>query len=117
MARAALTKTTALGAYGTYSAGAADLTMTAADASEKNSFTCTGNDLVIAHNTGAVERTITISSVADPYNRTGDITAYALGAGEYAVFGPFKVRGWQQSDGKIYLEANHAEVKFGVVAL
>lgn len=117
MARTALTKTTALGAYGNYAADAADLTMTAADNSDKNSFTFTGNDLVIAHNTGVSEHTITISSVADPYGRSGDISAYALGAGEYAVFGPFKVRGWQQSDGKMYLEANSDEVKFGVVAL
>lgn len=117
MARTSLTKTTALGAYGSYSANAADLTMAAADTSNLNQFTANGNDLVIAHNTGGSAYTITITSVADPFNRTGDIATYSLGAGEYAIFGPFKAAGWQQSDGKIYLQASNAAVHFGVVAL
>lgn len=45
------------------------------------------------------------------------ISAYSLGAGEYAAFGPFEREGWMQSDGYIYLEASHAEVKFGVLTL
>lgn len=116
MARTSLTKTTALGGYGSYAADAADLTMEAADVTNGNQFVASGNDLVIAHNTGASAATITIRSVADPYGRTGDIS-YSLGAGEYAVFGPFPCLGWQQSDGKIYLEASSADVKFGVLAL
>lgn len=117
MARATLTKTTPVGSYGSYAVNAADLTMAAANVSDKNQFVASGNDLVIAHNTGASEHTITITSIADPFGRTGDITAYALGAGEYAIFGPFKTTGWMQADGKVYLEANHAEVKFGVATL
>jgi hypothetical protein len=118
MARVTLTAKAALGPFGAYSvANSADLTMTAANISDKNQVACSGNDLIIAHNTGAGAHTITITSYTDPYNRTGDITAYSLGAGEYAIFGPFKALGWQQADGKIYFEANDAEVKFGVVAL
>jgi len=117
MARTSLTKTTALGAYGTYSANAADLTMAAADVGDKNQFTFAGNDLVVAHNTAGTAQTVTISSVADPYGRTGDIDTYSIGAGEYAVFGPFEAAGWQQSDGKVYLEADSADVKLGVVKL
>ena len=117
MARTALTKTTALGAYGTYSAGAADMTMAAADTVDQNSFVFAGKDLVIAHNTGGSPATITINSVSDPYGRDGDISAYSLGAGEYAVFGPFDAAGWLQSDGSMYLEASSADVKFGVVKL
>lgn len=116
MARATLTKTTPLGSYGTYAANAADLTMAAATVADKNQFVASGKDLVIAHNTGAGAHNITITSVVDPYGRTGDIT-YALGAGEYAIFGPFDLPGWMQTDGKIYLEADHAEIKFGVVPL
>jgi hypothetical protein len=109
---------TALGAYGTYSANAADLAMTAANTSDKNEVVATNNDLIIAHNTGASARTITITSIADPsYGRLGNITSYSLGAGEYAAFGPFKNAGWKQADGKLYFEADHAEVKFGIVAL
>ena len=118
MARASLTPKTALGSYGNYSvANSADLAMAAANASDLNQFVASGNDLIFAHNTGSSAYTVTISSVADSYGRTGDITTYSLGAGEYAVFGPFKLTGWMQTDGKIYLAASNAEVKFGVVAL
>jgi len=119
MARATLTKTTPLGSNGTYGANLADMVMTAANVSDKNQFVCTGNDLVIAHNTnaGSTARTVTVTSVADPYGRTGNIAAYSIGAGEFAVFGPFKSTGWQQTDGYVYLEADNAEVKFGVVTL
>ena len=114
MARTTLTKTTAPGSYA--SAGTA-LTMTAADTTDKNQFVAAGNDLVIAHNTGAASATVTITSTSDPYGRSGDISAYSIAAGAYAILGPFKILGWQQSDGKIYLEASSTDVKFGVVAL
>lgn len=119
MARTTLTKKTVLGSKSApYVADAADLTMTAADVANKNQFVATGNELVVAHNTGASAYTVTINSVADPnFGRTGDIATYSLAAGEYAVFGPFNVAGWQQSDGYIYLEASNASVKFGVLQL
>jgi len=119
MARANLTITTALGSYPTLqpAANACDLTMAAADVANKNQAVLSGNDVVVAHNTGVGAVTLTISSVADQHNRTGDITAYSIGAGEYAVFGPLKSLGWMQSDGKLYLEASSADLKLGVVAL
>jgi hypothetical protein len=91
--------------------------MAAADASNLNQFVANGKDLVIAHNTGASAYTITITSAADPYGRMGDIATYSLGAGEYAVFGPLELAGWVQTDGKVYLQASNAAVKFGVVDL
>jgi hypothetical protein len=119
MARTTLTKTTALGAYGDYSvANAADVTMTAADTSNKNQFVVSSSDLVIAYNSGGSAYTVTIDSAADPhYGREGDITTYSIGAGEHAVFGPFKRPGWVQSDGYVYLEASNAAVYFGVIVL
>jgi len=119
MARTTLTKTTPLGAYGDYSvANAADLTMAAADTSNLNQFVASSKDLVIAHNTGGSAYTVTVTSSEDPhYNRTGDITTYSIGAGEYAVFGPFVRPGWVQSDGYVYLQASNALVYFGVVVL
>ncbi len=117
MARATLTKKRAPGQFGSYAANAADLPMTAADASNKNQFVFRPGDTVIAHNTGAVDRTVTVTSVAlTGSGRTGDIGPYTIGAGEYAVIGPFDTHdGFRQSDGYIYLEASHAEVKFGVI--
>lgn len=118
MARTALTKKTALGPYGSYTAGAATLSMQAADVANKNSFVCGPNDIVIAQNSGASPYTVTITSVADPITgRTGDITTYSLAAGDIAVFGPFRAPGWMQSDGSIYLEASNAAVKFAPVTI
>lgn len=117
MAPTTLTKTTPRGSYGSYGADLADLTMAAADVANGNQFVASGKDLVIAHNTGGSAYTVTVTSVADPYGRTGNISAYSIGAGEYAIFGPFELAGWQQTDGKILISASNAAVKFGVVPL
>lgn len=118
MARTDLPKTTALGPYGDYSvANSADLTMTAGDVANKNQFAATGNDVVVAHNTGGSAYTLTVTSSPDPYGRTKDISTYSIGAGEYAVFGPLELPGWVQPDGKIYLEVSNAAIKLGVVKL
>lgn len=111
MPRINLTKTTPLG---TRSDGcAADLTMEAADASNKNQFAASGKDLVIAHNTGASPYTVTITNL----DGADSISTYSLAAGEIAIFGPFDLTGWCEADWKIYLEASNAAVKFGVLDL
>lgn len=117
MARTNLTPKAAVGAYGDYPADSADLAMTAADVANMNQFSASGKDLIVAHNTGASAYSVTITSAPDPYGRSKDIATYSLAAGEYAVFGPFQLAGWVQSDGKIYLQASNASVKFGIVAL
>lgn len=118
MARQSHIPLTALGTKtDDYSAGAADLTMTAADTVNKEEVALTGNELVVAHNTNAGAQTVTVSSVVDDMGRTGDITTYSLAADDYAVFGPFGLQGWRQSDGSLYFEASHADVKLGVVKL
>lgn len=114
MTRTTMTTTTAPGS--TNYAGQA-LTMTAADISNYNEFVASGKDLIVAHNTGASSYTITVTSVADPYGRTKDISAVSIAAGVYMIFGPLDLTGWVQSDGKIYLQASNAAVKFGVVRL
>ena len=117
MTRATLTKTTPLGTLGTsYTANAADLTMTAANVSDKNQFAASGKDFLVAYNTGAGAHTVTITSTMDDNGRTGDIV-YALGAGELAVLGPLDLEGWVQTNWKIYLEADSAEVFLGVLDL
>jgi hypothetical protein len=117
MPRTNLTPKAAVGSYGDYAAGAADLAMTAADVANMNQFSASGKDLVIAHNTGGSAYSVTITSAPDPFGRLTHIATYSLGAGAYAVFGPFALAGWVQADGKIYLQASNAAVKFGVVAL
>lgn len=114
MPRTTLTTTTAPGSNNY--AGVA-LTMTVADVGNLNDFVASGKDLIVAHNTGASTYTITVTSVADPYGRTKDISAVNITAGAYMVFGPLEVTGWLQTDGKVYLQANNASVKFGIVRL
>jgi len=118
MPRTSLTPKKALGRKtNDYTANAADLTMTAADVTNKNQVTASGDDLIIAHNTGAATYTVTITSIADPYGRTGDIATYSLEAGDYAIFGAFSSDGWLQTDGKLYFEASNVAVKFGVLQI
>lgn len=97
-------------------ATSADFTWTAADTSNGNSVTLTGNELLLVNNTGGSAYTVTVSSVADDLGRTGDISAYSVGAGLYSVLGPFPLRGWRQSaTGKLNFSASNAAVKFAVV--
>jgi len=102
---------------GTIAAGAADFVWTAADVANKNQIPHTGKELILVNNTDAAAQTVTITSVSDDFNRTGDITAYSLDVGDYAVFGPFEIPGWRQTDGNLYLEAAAATVKFAVIRL
>jgi hypothetical protein len=94
------------------------LTFTAANTVDKNSFIATNKDLVVVHNTGAAPATVTFNSVADQFNRTGDIAAESIDAGAMKIFGPFLQVGWAQlATGVIHLEASAADVKFAVIKL
>lgn len=114
MAETALTKTTAPGKF---SQTGTILTMAAADVGNGNKLAGGGDILILAHNTGASTRTVTITSVADPVTgRTGSVTAQNILAGEYRIF-RLSSFGWANSAGEIIIAANHAEVKFGVIDL
>jgi len=90
---------------------------TAAIVADKEQFVMSGDDLLLAWNTdGANPYTFTVSSVADERNRTGDITTYSLAAGEIGHI-RLKKAGWRQSDGKCYIEASNAAIKFAVLTL
>lgn len=114
MPRTLLTKTTAPGAIA--NAGVS-VTMTAADTSNLNAFTAAATDLVVAQNTGGSTYTVTITSAPDAMGRTRDIATENIAAGEIRVFGPFTQYGWMQTDGRIYLQASNAAVKFGIIQL
>lgn len=119
MARTTLTRTTPLGPYPTLpvAANALDLVMTAADVANNNQILLDGPMIVVAQNTDAVDRTITLTSSTDQQNRTGDIAAYTLSADEIAAFKIDQVAGWKQSDGYLYLQASNALVKIGAIRL
>jgi hypothetical protein len=109
-----------LGAYPStpLAANSADLVETAGDAVFGHQTPLVNRKtLVIAHNTSAATaRTVTFLSVADAKNRTGDITAYSLAAGEIAVFGPFATEGWANA-GNLWIDVSHAEMKLAVITL
>jgi len=115
MPTTALTVVTSPGAYPTVTANSLDVAFTAADASNGNHYIGDGTELILVLNTDSGAHTVTVTSVADSLGRTGHITAYSLGAGEYALLGPVKLAGWADSTGKVLISANDATVKFLVV--
>lgn len=95
-------------------ANSTDLAFFASDAVNFEKVNQADNLVLIAWNSGATGRTVTITS-AVYQGRSGDITAYALEAGDHAAFGPFPSAGWRQSDGKLYFAGSHAEVQWALI--
>ena len=93
------------------------VTMTAIDTGNGNSVPATGNDFLIVQNSGGSPYTFTLTSVADPQGRTGDVAAASMAAGEVRIFGPLPSMGWQQSDGALYFTANNAAIKVGIIRM
>lgn len=119
MARTTIAAQTLAGAYPTLpiSAGAADFLETAVDdPTDRQTPLVDGKTLVIARNTDSGAHTITISSVTDTFNRTGDITAYSIAAGKVARFGPFKSAGWANA-GQLLIDISSPLVRLTVVTL
>ena len=114
-ARTALTVQSKPGLYGTIGAGALALTFTAADAVNKNEFIGSGREAIIARNVGASAYTVTISSAPDELGRVKDVGPYSIPANGIAYFGPVPLRGFGQTQRKIYLEASNASIEFAVV--
>jgi hypothetical protein len=92
------------------------LTMTAADVSNFNQFTSTMNEIIIIENTAASPGTWTLTSVADPYGRTGDITTEAIAANSVRMF-YVRHTGWIQAGSLVYLAGSATTIKFGVIRL
>lgn len=119
MPRTTITAQTPKGPYVTLpvTADSLDVTMTAADVSNKNQTLLSGSLLLIAQNSGASPYTITLTSIADSKLRTGDITTYSMAAGDISCFYIGSTEGWLQADGYLYYEASNASVKFAVLKL
>lgn len=119
MARTTLTRTTPLGPYPTLppAVNTLDAVMTAADTVNFNQFIFDGPVVLVVQNIGVSAHTFTLTSAVDAQNRSGDITAYSIGADEVCVFMLNQTAGWRQTDGFFYLAGDHAEVKFGIVRL
>lgn len=99
-----------------YSTTGTDLTMTAADTTNGNHVAMDATNIVlVAHNTGASTRTVTVTSTAlPPSNRLGSISAVNITAGTIKTIFLTKA-GWADTNNQIAFSANHAEVKFGAM--
>jgi hypothetical protein len=76
--------------------------------------------LILIQNVAVGAKTVTFTSVVDDKNRTGDITAYSVGASEIAMFGPFKAAGWSHGIGAgngIWIDGEDANIKIAVITL
>jgi hypothetical protein len=90
-----------------------------ADPVNGNRFEATGREVLLAYNSGIVDRTIDIDSSPNERQRLGDVDGYVLGPGKYAVFGgPFPRDGWMQRGiNYIHMSASHADVRFAVLEI
>jgi hypothetical protein len=96
----------------------ADVTMNNSDQANGNEFTNDGKTELHVLNGDGSARTLTVSGVADENGRTQDL-AIAISAGKTARIGPFRPRGYNQTDGKVYLSwsvGTTTAVKIGVVS-
>lgn len=107
---------TAVAGTGQYPTAPFTLTQQAADAANYEQTAHTGREVIIFENSGATLRNITITSVADNRNRTGDVT-FTLAAGAFKAIGPLGIEGWRQTDGNLYFQADHAEVLISVIRI
>lgn len=93
------------------------VTFEAADTTNQNQVTLSGGEMLLAWNQGASAHTVTVTSSPDDLGRLGHITAESISASQVRCYGVPQVEGWKQSDGKLYFEANSAEVYFAVIRL
>lgn len=106
---------TAVETSGKYPTAPFTLTATAATPADDEQTALTGREVIIFRNSGASERNVTITSIADSQkNRTGNVS-FTLAAGAIKAIGPLGLDGWKQSDGFLYFEADHAEVLISVI--
>jgi len=93
-------------------ANSLDVVFTAPTDTNGVKFLAQGNEIVFAQNTDVGAQTLTVVSVADELNRTGDITAYSLGAGEFAQIPIYPQKGFRDSSGYITITVSNIAIKF-----
>lgn len=117
MSRTNIAAQTTPGAYATVTPGSQDIVFTPADNGNGNDTALVdGKTLVLAFNDSGGPLNVTFTSVPDsPFNRTGDITAYAVADGKVSQFGPFKSSGWAHT-GRLWIDADTG-VNLAVITL
>jgi len=97
-------------------AGQLAITFTACDATNGNSYTATGREVLLVYNSGGSTYTFTISSVPDNLGRSDtSLTTYSVTTLTYAAIQMKYLPGWLQSGGTINLTCSNAAVKYAVL--
>jgi len=120
LARTVVAPQSILGPYPTLpvTANALDIAFTApAVAADGISFPLTGHEVLLARNVAVGAQTITIQSAPDSRGRSGDITTYSIGAGEFIAFDARAQEGWRQSDGSFYAVMSTVDVEVAILRL
>jgi hypothetical protein len=97
-------------------AGSLAITFTACDATNGNSFTATGREVLLVQNAdGSAAHTFTVTSVADNLNRLDtSLTTYSLPLSTFAAVEMKNLSGWIQS-GSINLTCSSTQIKYAVL--
>lgn len=119
---ALLTQTACKGPYPVTPASAGGTTITWTSTSGSDTFAYTGRQVLLAWNNGATgTATVTVSSVKNAQNRTGDAVMAAIATGAMVVFGQFnQADGWLQSDSTIIAVSSGtgaADIDYAVLTL
>jgi hypothetical protein len=105
--------------YASIDPGDLDITFEACDNVNGNVYVADGNGeefLLFYNSDGVNPQTVTITSVADEFGRTMDVTAYSIASTKYSMFGPIRRPGWVNSaDSKVAFLASDAAVLVAVV--
>lgn len=115
----AITNQAMLNPWAAYGAGTADFVWTAGTTTPGVGITCTGNQVILVHNSNVGAQTVTIVAQDDEQNRAESITTYSLATLDYAVFGVglTNSKGWKKTDGTIMIYVSDAEVLVAVLTL
>lgn len=100
-----------------YAFAAVAVTYTALDAVDGGQWTMTGDDILLVRNTGGTGRTVTLKSTPDSSGRTGDMSLLVPATTGIACFGRPPLTGWQQSDGRAYIDVTGAGIEAAVLRL
>jgi hypothetical protein len=87
------------------------------DATNHHSFSNTGREVILARNSGASTRNVTLEVVADVDGGTVTNPVVSIAAGVTKAIGPFPRAKYEQTADppKVYFRVDHAEVKLQVV--
>ena len=96
---------------------ALDVPFTAVDIVNFEATPMSGPFMLVCWNSSGAGVTLTINSVPDSLRRTGDVTAYAIGAGLISILKFSSAAGWKQADGSLYYQGSAVGLKIAALAL